>query len=416
MSTPSAAPRPFDLDFVRSQFPAFDDANLKGWAFFENAGGSYAARQTIDRLTNYYTRTKVQPYAQYPASAAAGHEMDLAYERLAGWLNVGVDEVHIGPSTSQNTYVLAKAFRQGWDDGDEIVVTNQDHEANSGSWRRLADTGIVVREWQVDPTTGRLDPSDLAKLLNTRTRLVAFPHCSNIVADLNPIAEIAALVRAADAVTVVDGVSHAPHGLPDVAALGADIYLFSTYKTFGPHQGVMTVRRSVCDSLANQSHWFNDDYVNKRLIPAGPDHAQVAACNGIIDYLEALHDHHFAASTDVAQRSRNVYQLIREREAELLAPLLTSLSARDDVRIMGPSDPVERVPTVAITTATDPRTIVADMMQDKIMCDAGDFYAVRLINAMGSPSDPGVLRMSFVHYTSPEEISRLISSLDRCLG
>ena len=182
--------------------------------------------------------------------------MDDAYLRLGNSLNVGSDEVHIGPSTSQNTYVLAKAFRSGWEAGDEVIVTNQDHEANSGAWRRLADQDIVVREWAIDPETGMLDVADLEALISDRTKLAAFPHCSNIVGFENPVAEICELLSNAGVVSVVDGVSAAPHGLPDISQLGADIYLFSAYKTWGPHQGVMTVRRSICDGLENQSHWF----------------------------------------------------------------------------------------------------------------------------------------------------------------
>jgi selenocysteine lyase/cysteine desulfurase len=216
-----------DLEFVRRQFPAFSEPNLQGWAFFENAGGSYACGPVIERLNRYYRQTKVQPYGSYPASVRAGDEMDEAYRRLAGYLNVGEDEVHFGPSTSQNTYVLARAFRDNWQQGDEIVVTDQDHEANSGSWRRLADTGIVVREWHIDPETGQLDPDDLDALLSERTRMVAFPHCSNIIAHINPVAELAAKAHAVGARVVVDGVAAAPHGLPDVTALGADVYLFS---------------------------------------------------------------------------------------------------------------------------------------------------------------------------------------------
>jgi selenocysteine lyase/cysteine desulfurase len=410
--------RAFDLDVVRSQFPAFAEPSLEGWAFFENAGGSYACRQTIDRLVNYYTRTKVQPYAAsgYPASTQAGDEMDAAHDRLAGLLNVTSDEVLIGPSTSQNTYVLANAFRAGWTDGDEIVVTDQDHEANSGVWRRLADRGITVREWSVDPITGQLDPSDLAGLLTERTRLVAFPHCSNIVAHINPVAEITAMVRAAGAVSVVDGVSHAPHGISDVDDLGADIYLFSSYKTFGPHQGVMVVRERIADELANQSHWFNGGSPHKRLVPAGPDHAQVAACNGVVDYVEALHDHHFGApETDLAEKGRRVKTLVRDRETELLTPLLDFLRGRSDVRIMGPSDPTIRVPTVAIVPSRPPGDVAADLVNHRVMADSGDFYAVRLIEAMGQPADPGVLRMSFVHYTSPAEIDRLVEALEQTL-
>jgi cysteine desulfurase family protein (TIGR01976 family) len=404
-----------DLAFVRSQFPAFSQASLEGWAFFENAGGSYACRQTIDRLTNFYTSTKVQPYAPYPASATAGAEMDDAFIRLAGVLNVADDEVHIGPSTSQNTYTLANAFRAGWAEGDEIIVTNQDHEANSGVWRRLEATGIVVREWSVDADTGLLDPADLSDLLTSRTRLLAFPHCSNIVGHVNPVREICDMVRDAGVISVVDGVSAAPHGLPDVDALGADIYLFSAYKTYGPHQGVMTVRRPVNDALANQSHWFNEDNIRKRLVPAGPDHAQVAACNGIVDYIDLLHEHHFEDGAPADERGRRVHDLMRSHETELVTPLLSWLSDRADVRIMGPADPTIRVPTVAFVPQKNPTQVAEELVEHRVMAGAGDFYAVRLIEAMEQPADPGVVRISFVHYTSPAEITQTIEALDKVL-
>ena len=245
-----------DSTFIRSQFPAFKEASLKGWGFFENAGGSYACRQVISRLTEYYTKTKVQPYYPYPASMAAGAAMDESYTRMAAYLNVGEDEIHFGPSTTQNTYVLAQAFRELWDKSDEIIVTNQDHEANSGFWRRLEKTGIVVKEWRVDSATGLLNPDDLDALFSSRTRLLAFPHCSNIVAHINPVAEIAAKAKAAGAWVVVDGVSYAPHGLPDVQALGADIYLFSLYKTWGPHLGLMTIKKKSSGYLAQPGTLF----------------------------------------------------------------------------------------------------------------------------------------------------------------
>ena len=127
-----------DLNFVRAQFPAFSEPHLQGWAFFENAGGSYACKQVIEKLERYYRETKLQPYGVYPASARAGEAMDESYRRLAGYLNVGEDEVHFGPSTSQNTYVLAHAFRGMWAEGDEVIVTNQDHE---GQFRGMAAVG-----------------------------------------------------------------------------------------------------------------------------------------------------------------------------------------------------------------------------------------------------------------------------------
>ena len=254
-----------DVAFARSHFPAFSDPSLDGWAFFENAGGSYTCGQVIERLTDFYTRCKVQPYGPYPAAQKGGSMMDESYRRLAEYLNVDSTEVNFGPSTTQNTYVLAKAFREIFSEGDEIIVTNQDHEANSGAWRRLEQVGITIREWSVDRDTGMLDINDLDALINDKTRLLAFPHCSNIVAHVNPVASICAKARDAGVTTVVDGVSYAGHGLPDVDALGADIYLFSLYKTYGPHQGLMVIREPTLDKLNNQSHFFNADYPQKKL-------------------------------------------------------------------------------------------------------------------------------------------------------
>ncbi|HET8726198.1 MAG TPA: aminotransferase class V-fold PLP-dependent enzyme, partial [Alphaproteobacteria bacterium] len=150
----TAAPLPLDTTRIRAHFPAFAEPGLEGWGFFENAGGSYVAAEVLDRLTAYYRETKVQPYGFYPASRAAGQAMDHAYRRLAQALNVSPDWIHVGPSTSANTYTLGSAFAGWLKPGDAIVVTNQDHEANSGVWRKLADRGVTVREWKMDPQTG----------------------------------------------------------------------------------------------------------------------------------------------------------------------------------------------------------------------------------------------------------------------
>ncbi len=382
----------------------------------ENAGGSYACRQTIERLHDFYTKTKVQPYAPYPAAIAGGQQMDQAHARLAALMNVDEDELQIGPSTTQNTYVLAHAFRAIWSEGDEIVVTDQDHEANSGVWRRLESTGITVKEWSVDPDTGILDIGDLPSLVSERTRLIAFPHCSNIVAHINPVAEIARIAHSVGAVAVVDGVSAAPHGLPDVSALDADVYLFSSYKTYGPHQGVMILRRAVAESLPNQSHWFNDDQPHKRLVPAGPDHAQVAACNGVADYIDLLHQHHFDDEVEPAEQGRRVHDLMRSHEIELVTPLLRYLSDRGDVRVMGPTDPTIRVPTVSFVPDRAPNEVAERLADHRVMASSGHFYARRLVEAMGQPGDAGVVRLSFVHYTSPHEVTQVIEALEAVLG
>jgi selenocysteine lyase/cysteine desulfurase len=403
-----------DLDFVRSQFPAFDPGPLQGQAFFGNAGGSYPCRQVVDRLTRFYTTRKVQPYAPYPASQLGGAEMDEARSRLAALMGVVPAMVNFGPSTSANTYVLSQAVRQ-WLQGTDgaVVVTDQDHEANSGVWRRLQAEGIAVREWKMDPVTGHLDPARLQSLLaDGRVRLVCFPHCSNVVAEINPVAEIAAMARAAGARTVVDGVSYAPHGFPDFAALGCDVYLFSAYKTYGPHQGIMVMTPDFCAELPAQGHGFNAGTAYKRFTPAGPDHAQIAACAGMADYVEALHDHHFGLTGhDAGTRNRAVHDLLRRAEIERAAPLLDWVASRNDLHLIGPRRAEDRAPTIALLLNRPAEPVAAALAPHGIMAEGGHFYAVRPLTAMGIDTEAGVLRLSFVHYTSEDEIDRLIAAL-----
>lgn len=405
-----------DLDFVRSQFPAFQSPVLSTHAFFENAGGSYPCRQVVDRLHRFYTDRKVQPYGPYPGAQAGGAEMDEARSRLAAMMGVAREEVSFGPSTSANTYVLAQAVRQ-WLKGKDaaIVVTDQDHEANSGVWRRLADEGVELREWCIDRGTGSLNPEDLQVLLaDGKVRMVAFPHCSNVIAEINDVAAICAMAAAHGARTVVDGVSYAPHGFPDVPALGCDVYLFSAYKTFGPHQGIMVLREAFGKELPGQAHFFNHGTLYKRHTPAGPDHAQIAACAGMADYVDAVAAAH-GVSGDAASRNRAVHDLMRAQEVAVIAPLLDYLSGRNDLRLLGPAEAARRAPTVAVELDRPAEPVSEALGRDGIACWAGDFYAVRPLTALGIDLKKGVLRMSAAHYTSDGDVARLIAALDRVL-
>ena len=404
-----------DIDFVRAQFPAFSEPSLKGQAFFENAGGSYTCKPVVDRLTRFYTQRKVQPYAPYEASHLAGAEMDEARARMAAILGVDTDELSFGPSTTQNTYVLAQAFRQWMKPGEAIVVTNQDHEANSGPWRRLVEAGIEVREWQIDPETGSLNPQDLENMLDEKVRLVCFPHCSNVVGEINPVTEITAIAHAAGAFVCVDGVSYAPHGFPNVGDLGPDIYLFSAYKTYGPHQGCMVIRRTLGELLPNQAHYFNGDVLYKRFTPAGPDHAQIAASAGMADYVELLCAHHGGPETGAAEQGVFVHDLMRSHEVSLLQPVLDAVKDRNAVRLIGPSEANRRAPTVALSLNRPAEPVAAELAQYGVMAGGGDFYAVRPLRAMGVDPAQGVLRVSFTHYTTQQEIDQLLEALERVL-
>ena len=349
----------FDPEKARRCFPAFATEELRDWAFFENAGGSYACAQVIDRLTRYYTVNKVQPNHAFDASMSSTDLMREGRERLARCLGLPPQDVFFGPSTSANTYMLSRAFGEYLNPGDEIIVTDLDHEANIGAWRRLSELGMVVKCWRVEPDTGSLNPDALGELLTERTRLLAFSHCSNIVGTINPVRRICDIARSMDVLTVVDGVSYCPHGLPNVPGLGADIYLFSLYKVYGPHQGVLCMRQDLATALPNQAHFFNVDEHMLRMNPAGPDHAQLAATAGVVDYLAHIWAQHFESPEDgdkaditpdmTPGMTQDVGALFQQQEQRLMAPLLQFLTERSGVRLIGNTTVEGRAPTIAIT-------------------------------------------------------------------
>lgn len=408
-----------DLDFVRAQFPAFQQPDLQDQAFFENAGGSYACAPTIQRLTHYYTHCKVQPKHPHKAAMEAIELMDQSRERWAMALGLESEEVQFGPSTTANTYILAHTFGEHLPDDAEIIVTNQDHEANTGAVRRMAEQrGLALLEWPAAPQSGLLDTQGLMDRLSKKTGLVCLPHCSNIVGQVNPIAEWTRLIKTAapGAIVVVDGVSHAPHEIPNVKALGCDIYLFSLYKVYSVHQGLMAIRRPLLEALPNQGHYFNAPLINKRLTPAGPDHAQEASAQGVLDYIEVL-DRQHGGSGDLADGAvARVNALWAEHETELRRPLLDFLAQRNDLRLIGQPQAEGRHGTIGFAPHNKGAwQLAADLGARGLCAGSGHFYAARLLDHLGIGADKGVTRLSLVHYNSLDEITALIEGLEASL-
>jgi cysteine desulfurase family protein (TIGR01976 family) len=407
---------PLDLDFIRAQYPVFAKPETAAWAMFENAGGSYVPGQVIDRLTHFFTYTKVQPYGPFESSIAAGNAMEESYACVAGLLNADPDEITLGPSTTMNLYVLARAFSPLIRPGDEIVVTNQDHEANIGCWRRLEKEGAVIREWQLDPETGELAVDDLENLVGSRTRLVCFSLCSNIVGTMNDLTAICDIAHAAGALAVGDGVSFAPHRVLDVTQSGLDLYLFSTYKTFGTHVGVMWGRRAVLDRLECQGHDFNAAEPHYRLNPAGPQHAEIGALAGIGAYIDAVYDHHFKErGTTAHQRAARVFDLFADHESALANQVLEALKSMPGTRIIGQhqADAGSRAATISfVPGGMRPSQAVARLVAQKLALRNGHFYAVRCLKALGiADTREGVVRISLVHYNTTDEVDRLVKGL-----
>ncbi|QQR75871.1 MAG: cysteine desulfurase-like protein [Holophagales bacterium] len=411
---------PLDLSFVRSSFPA-----LAGeWVYLDNAGGSQVPATVAEAVREYLLTANVQHGASYEPSRRAMAAVEAgqrAVATLAGTEDPA--EILLGSSTTVLMQNLARAMvAGGWlAPGDEVIVTDCDHEANAGPWRRLAAHGVVVREWRLDRESLRLRAEDLAQLLSPRTRLVAFTHCSNVVGSIHDVAALAALAHQVGARVVVDGVAFAPHRLVDVVALGVDFYAFSLYKVYGPHLAALWGRRDHFLALGKLNHEFvGDDDVPYKLQPGGPCYELAAALPATLDYLVEV-GRRAGAPGDAPPRAAlaQAFAALAAHEESLAAPLLEFLRSRSDVRIVGDPSPErsQRAPTVSFVVAgRDSAEIVGRVDEHRIGIRFGHFYAKRLIDGLGLAPQNGVVRVSMVHYNTREEIERLIAALAVVLG
>ena len=406
-----------DSAFVRSHFPALDTP----WALFDNAGGTVLPRQVIERATEYMSRYQIQLGASYALSREADEWVDAGHRAAEALMGAGPGEVAIGPSTTVNMNRLARSLRPLLSEGDQVVVTNLDHEANVGGWRRLEESGIEVVEWRLHEESVDLRFEDLEPLLGPRTKVVSFTHCSNVVGRIHDVSSLTRHIQDTGAWVAIDGVGLAPHRRVDVKALGVDFYAYSLYKTFGPHLGLLYGRRELLEQLGNPNHFFiAQDDLPYKFEPAGVPHELAAAVPAILDYYRILDHHHDpdAEGSSEAELLDRVFHRIAHHEAEISRPLVDFLLDRPGVRLLGPqtADVDERAPILAFTVEGRKASEIPPLLDERHLAVRwGDFYAYRAIRDLGLMEADGVVRVSLAHYNSAEEIERLITALDEVL-
>jgi len=401
-----------DLDFVRSQFPALED----GFAYMDNAGGSLVLRNVADRVRDYLLTTSVQTGASYEHSQRASARLAEARARIALLVNAGrPEEIVLGPSTTVLCQNLARAMLSQLKPGDEIVVTEFDHESNIGPWRWLERFGVVIREWKIEREGFEIDLDALDALMNERTKLVAVTHASNILGTINPIAEIARRVHAAGAKIVVDAVAYAPHRAVDVTGWDVDYYVFSFYKTYGPHFAVMYGKYEHLLELDTLYHYFyTADKVPAKLEPGNTNYELAWGSAGIVDYLDKL-----GGGTGDRAAIVRAFDDIAVQEKALGEALLGFLTSRNDIRIIGRSDAGidRRVPTIAFKVdGVNSAELVQAVDEHRIGIRHGDFHSRRLIEGLDLQGDGGVVRVSLVHYNTLGEVKRLTDALSSAIG
>lgn len=407
-----------DLEFVRAFFPGLS----KHWALFDNAGGSVPTQAVTAGTMEYLERFGVQLGASYDLSQQAERRVQLGAEIAAELLGATPEETVLGSSTTVNLATLARALAPRLSAGDEVIVTDLDHESNIGPWRGLQAHGAVVKTWTIDPERATLDLAQLEPLLSPHTRLVAFTHCANVVGELLDVAAIVRRIRAnrPDTWIVVDGVAFAPHRLVDVKALDVDAYAVSLYKIYGPHLGAMYVRRELLQHARGQNHFFvPEDALPAKLQPGGVAHELAAGLPGIGAYLDGVAEHHGLRGATRRESWAQAFELFAAHEERLAERLLEYLRKHPRCRIIGPAvaDRTVRVPTIAFTSYGLRASLVVPPLDERhVAVRWGHFYAKRAIDALGLGEAEGIVRVSMVHYNTLQEVDRLVKALREALG
>jgi cysteine desulfurase family protein (TIGR01976 family) len=407
-----------DTDFVRNQFPGLRD----DFIFMDNAGGSQVLGRVIEGSAEYFRNYYVQLGATYEVSANATGKLDGSVKSIASFINArDTKGIIVGPTTSMLLRILSICISRQWKPGDEVIVTNSDHEANVSCWTDLQEKGIIVRIWKLDPGTLEFDLNDLTKLLNSRTRLVAMCHVSNILGTINPVKEVAKIVHAAGALICIDGVAHVPHRQVDVSDLDVDFYAFSTYKVFGPHLAVLYGKYNLLREMDGINHYFfTKEDVPQKFQPGNFNFELTYSLGAIPEYFIDLHDHHYPSQSNltVREKYRESYDLIASHEEELSTRILDYLGTKKEIRIIGErtGNRLKRVPTISfVHQGFRSSEVVSRVDRFRIGVRYGDFYAKKIIHDLGLVQKDGVIRVSLVHYNTIEEVERLIEAFEMIL-
>ena len=404
-----------DLTYIRSQFPGLNS----DWVLFDNAGGSQILKPVVDRIDDHFYTSNVQLGGSYPHSVLANERHMGSHKLLAEWINADDPrEIVMGSATSLLIKILADNYRRVWKEGDEIIVTNCDHEANIGAWRDLASYGMVVKEWRLNPETFELEKEELLKLITDRTKLVAFTAASNVLGTINPVKEFTEIAHSHGALVCIDAVAYAPHCLVDVKDTNVDFFVFSFYKTYGPHYAMMYGKLDLLNELPGINHFF----INEPPYKFQPGNYNFELCYGsgaIPEYFRDLAPKHgYNGKNDTRSMLEYAYSLIAGHEELLSKTLLGYLNNKPGIKIIGSKEFSRkiRVPTVSfIKEGSDSEQITLRTDRDKVAIRWGDFYARRLIDDLELSKMNGVVRISMVHYNNTDEIQRVIEALEKVL-
>lgn len=402
--------RAADVDAIRSHFPALGRRHHgQPVAYLDGPGGTQVPGIVVDRMSDYLLKHNANTHWNYPTSAETDALIEDARRALADFVNGAPEEISFGANMTTITFHLARALGRGWDQTDDVVITELDHHANVAPWRALErERGVNIVVARMRPEDGSLDLDDLARRLCGRTRLVAIGAASNALGTMVDIPRVAQMARAQGALIFVDAVHYAPHVLVDVKELDCDFLACSAYKFYGPHIGALWAKRDLIERLDLPKLDPAPDTSPERLETGTQNHEGIVGAAAAVDYLATLADD---PGLSRRQALASTFRSVHERGVELFELLWEGLGDIKRVRRYGLPPGARRSPTLAFRVEGVPCDEVAGALAHRgLFVSHGDFYAATVIERLGVGPD-GVVRVGCSIYTTREEIERVVAAV-----
>jgi cysteine desulfurase family protein (TIGR01976 family) len=402
------------VELIRAAFPALRRIHAgKPVAYFDGPGGTQVPQVVVDAMSDYLLHHNANTHWVYPTSQETDALLADARSVFAAFLGGAPDEIAFGNNMTTITFHVARALGREWVAGDEVVVTELDHHGNVAPWQALArERGIVLKWLPLDLDTFQLRLDKLPELLGPRTRLLAIGAASNIIGTVSDVAAAAGMAHQAGALVYVDGVHYAPHFLPEVAALGCDLFACSAYKFHGPHVGVLWGRRELLERLDVPRLEPAPSTAPERLETGTQNQEGIVGAAAAVQWLSSLS----VGNRDLRTCLANSYAEIHRREAVLFTQLWDGLGAIGGVTRFGPPPTARRTATVSfVVRGIDAEQVARALVDDGCFVSTGDFYATTVGRLLGHEVD-GVVRIGAAPYTTTEEIKRVVAGVARVAG
>lgn len=402
---------------VRADFPVFA-RRIAGRpiAFFDGPGGSQVPTQVAAAIAEYLTLHNANTHGSFATSRETDQVIDGARRAMADFVGAAdAREIVFGANMTTLAFHLSRSLGREWTQGDEVIVTELDHQANVAPWRRMAeDRGMTVRVVPFDRETLQLDHAALEGMIGPRTRLVAVGAASNAVGTINDVRRVCDAARAAGALTFVDAVHYAPHRLVDVAEMGCDFLACSSYKFFGPHAGILWGRAELLERLTPYKVPPAPDHGPERWETGTGNFEAMAGIRAAVDWIASLGGDGGPNGGGRRQALRRAFEAIEAHEAPLFRKMEDGLRAIPGVRFYGAPRGFPRTPTAAITVEeTSPDEVARRLGEEGVFVWNGNFYAVTVCDALGLSDCGGLIRCGLAPYSTEEDVERLVDGIGR---